>query len=50
MITATSAKFKALDYSPIIELNGKLIVCAAETPQPRLIIDEVLPGSHTFNF
>ena len=37
-----SAKLKALDYSPIIELNGKPIARAAETPSLGLIIDEAL--------
>ena len=32
MIIATSAKIKALDYSPIIELNDKPIAHATETP------------------
>ena len=42
MIIATSAKIKALDYSPIIELNDKPTACATETPSLGLIIDEAL--------
>ena len=42
MIIARSAKLKALDYNPIIELNGKAIARAAETPSLGLIIDEAL--------
>ena len=42
MIIATSAKLKALDYSPVIEFHGKPIVRAAETPNLGLIIDEAL--------
>ena len=42
MIIATSAKLKALDYSPIIELNDKPIARAAETPSLGLIIDQAL--------
>ena len=42
MIIATSAKIKALDYSPIIELNDKPIARATETPSLGLIIDEAL--------
>ena len=42
MIIATSAKLKALDYSPMIELNGKPMARAAETPSLGLIIDEAL--------
>ena len=41
MIIATSAKLKALDYSQIIELNGKPITHAAETPSLSLIIRKV---------
>ena len=40
MIIATSAKIKALDHSPIIELNDKPIARATETPSLGLIIDE----------
>ena len=42
MILAMSVKIKALDYSLIIELNGKPIACAAETPSLGLIIYEAL--------
>ena len=51
MIIATSAKLKALDYSPIFKLNGKPVARAAETVSLDLIIDEALliPGGHTFN-
>ena len=42
MIIATSAKLNTLDYSPIIELNGKPIVRATETPSLSLIVDEAL--------
>ena len=42
MIIATSAKLNTLDYSPIIELNGKPIARATETPSLGLIVDEAL--------
>ena len=42
MIIATSAKLNTLDYSPIIELNGKPITRATETPSLGLIVDEAL--------
>ena len=42
MIIATSAKLNILDYSPIIELNGKPIARATETPSLGLIVDEAL--------
>ena len=42
MIIATSAKLNTLDYSPIIELNGKPIARATETPSLGLIVDESL--------
>ena len=42
MIIATSVELKALDYSPIIELNGRPVARAAETPSFGLIIDEAL--------
>ena len=42
MIIAASAKLNTLDYSPIIELNGKPIAHATETPSCGLIIDEAL--------
>ena len=42
MIIATSAKLNALDYSPIMELNGTPIARAVKTPNLELIIDEVL--------
>ena len=42
MIIATSAKLKALDYNPIIELNGKPIARAAEALSLGLIIVEAL--------
>ena len=44
MIIATSAKLRALDYSPIIELNSKPVARAAATPSLCLIIDEALKG------
>ena len=40
MIIAASAKLNTLDYSPIIELNGKPIARATETPSLGLIVDE----------
>ena len=42
MIIVTSAKLNTLDYSPIIELNGKPIARATETPGLGLIVDETL--------
>ena len=42
MIIATSAKLNTLDYSPIIELNGKPIARATETPSLCLIVHEAL--------
>ena len=42
MIIVTSVKLKVPGYSPIIELNGKPIAHAAETPGLGLIVDEVL--------
>ena len=40
IMTTKSSKLKALDYSPVIELNKKPIARAAETPGLDLIIDE----------
>ena len=42
MIIATSTKLNTVDYSPIIELNGKPITRATETPSLGLIVDEAL--------
>ena len=42
MIIAMSAKLNTLDYSPIIELNGKPIARATETPSLGLTVDEAL--------
>ena len=42
MIIATSAKLNTLDYSPIVELNGKPIARATETPSLGLIVDAAL--------
>ena len=42
MIIATSAKLNTLDYSLIIELNGKPIARATETPGLGLTVDEAL--------
>ena len=42
MIIATSAKLNTLDYCPIIEVNGKPIPRATETPSLSLIVDEAL--------
>ena len=42
MLISASVKLKALDYRPIIELKGKPIARAVETPSLGLIIDEAL--------
>ena len=42
MIIAMLAKLNILDYSPVIELNGKPIAHATETPSLGLIVDEAL--------
>ena len=42
MILATSPKSKALDFSPLIKLNGNLIKRVSKTDYLGLIIDENL--------
>ena len=42
MILATSSKLKALDFSPLIKLNGNSIKRVSKTDYPGLIIDKNL--------